>query len=48
MPRLTRNITAHEVSRRIVDDILREAADVSGEDSPTMVKMSHDILDDTF
>ncbi|KAI0394358.1 hypothetical protein F5Y17DRAFT_428098 [Xylariaceae sp. FL0594] len=40
---------AREASRRIVDDILREAEDdFSGEYSPTVVRMSHDILDDTF
>ncbi|KAI3317456.1 hypothetical protein HD806DRAFT_515122 [Xylariaceae sp. AK1471] len=42
---------AREASRRIVDDILitaGEAPEESLEYSPTMVKMSHDILDDTF
>ncbi|KAI1422297.1 DASH complex subunit Ask1-domain-containing protein [Xylaria sp. FL1777] len=42
---------AREASRRIVDDILITAGAVpeeSLEDSPTMVKMNHDILDDTF
>ncbi|KAG5944401.1 hypothetical protein E4U59_007289 [Claviceps monticola] len=41
---------AREASRRIVDDILTDAgAEVgSSEYSPTMVKMSKDILDDSF
>ncbi|KAI1297973.1 DASH complex subunit Ask1-domain-containing protein [Xylaria venustula] len=42
---------AREASRRIVDDILITAGampEESLEDSPTMVKVSHDILDDTF
>ncbi|KAI1272575.1 DASH complex subunit Ask1-domain-containing protein [Xylaria sp. FL0933] len=42
---------AREASRRIVDDILITAGaepEESLEDSPTMVKMSHNILDDTF
>ncbi|GAW18646.1 hypothetical protein ANO14919_081270 [Xylariales sp. No.14919] len=42
---------AREASRRIVDDILigaGAAPEESLEYSPTMVKMNHDILDDTF
>ncbi|KAI1361797.1 DASH complex subunit Ask1-domain-containing protein [Xylaria arbuscula] len=42
---------AREASRRIVDDILITAGaapEESLEDSPTMVKVNHDILDDTF
>ncbi|KAI1127193.1 DASH complex subunit Ask1-domain-containing protein [Nemania abortiva] len=43
---------AREASRRIVDDILITAGaapeEFLEEHSPTMVKMSHDILDDTF
>ncbi|KAI3338783.1 DASH complex subunit Ask1-domain-containing protein [Ustulina deusta] len=42
---------AREASRRIVDDILITAGAVpeeSLEDSPSMVQMNHDILDDTF
>ncbi|KAI2624310.1 DASH complex subunit Ask1-domain-containing protein [Hypoxylon sp. NC1633] len=42
---------AREASKRIVDDILITAGagpDDSSEYSPTMVKMNHDILDDTF
>lgn len=42
---------AREASRRIVDDILITAGaapEDSSEYSPTMVKMSNDILDDTF
>ncbi|KAI1379339.1 DASH complex subunit Ask1-domain-containing protein [Hypoxylon crocopeplum] len=42
---------AREASRRIVDDILITAGagpDDSSEYSPTMVKINHDILDDTF
>ncbi|KAI0185651.1 DASH complex subunit Ask1-domain-containing protein [Xylaria flabelliformis] len=41
---------AREASRRIVDDILITAgADPEeSENSPTMVKMNHDILDDSF
>ncbi|KAI0469438.1 DASH complex subunit Ask1-domain-containing protein [Xylaria cf. heliscus] len=41
---------AREASRRIVDDILITAGaePEESENSPTMVKMSHDILDDTF
>ncbi|KAI1148810.1 DASH complex subunit Ask1-domain-containing protein [Nemania diffusa] len=43
---------AREASRRIVDDILITAGaapeEFLEEQSPTMVKMSHDILDDTF
>ncbi|KAI0404590.1 DASH complex subunit Ask1-domain-containing protein [Xylaria palmicola] len=42
---------AREASRRIVDDILITAGaapEESLEYSPTMVKMNHDILDDTF
>lgn len=47
---LTRIIIAREASRRIVDDILVTAGAEreSPEHSPTMVKMNHDILDDTF
>ncbi|KAJ4300459.1 hypothetical protein N0V88_003134 [Collariella sp. IMI 366227] len=41
---------AREASRRIVDNILQTAGeDLEGSEySPTMVKMNHDILDDTF
>ncbi|KAI0198942.1 DASH complex subunit Ask1-domain-containing protein [Astrocystis sublimbata] len=41
---------AREASRRIVDDILITAGaePEESEHSPTMVKMSHDILDDSF
>ncbi|KAI0520785.1 DASH complex subunit Ask1-domain-containing protein [Xylaria bambusicola] len=42
---------AREASRRIVDDILITAGaapEESLEDSPTMVKVNHNILDDTF
>ncbi|KAI0549729.1 DASH complex subunit Ask1-domain-containing protein [Xylaria curta] len=41
---------AREASRRIVDDILITAGaePEESENSPTMVKMNHDILDDTF
>ncbi|KAI0165672.1 DASH complex subunit Ask1-domain-containing protein [Xylariaceae sp. FL1272] len=42
---------AREASRRIVDDILVTAGAIPEESedfSPTMVKMNHDILDDTF
>ncbi|KAI1734366.1 DASH complex subunit Ask1-domain-containing protein [Xylaria scruposa] len=41
---------AREASRRIVDDILITAGAEpdESENSPTMVKMNHDILDDTF
>ncbi|GAP82955.2 putative dash complex subunit ask1 [Rosellinia necatrix] len=42
---------AREASRRIVDDILVTAGAIpeeSLEDSPSMVKMNHDILDDSF
>ncbi len=44
-------VIAREASRRIVDDILITAGAVpeeSLEDSPSMVQMNHDILDDTF
>lgn len=45
-------VIAREASRRIVDDILITAGaapeEFLEEQSPTMVKMSHDILDDTF
>ncbi|KAI1172725.1 DASH complex subunit Ask1-domain-containing protein [Nemania sp. FL0916] len=44
---------AREASRRIVDDILITAGAIpeeeeSADNSPTMVKVSHDLLDDTF
>ncbi|KAL2132784.1 hypothetical protein VTI74DRAFT_3378 [Chaetomium olivicolor] len=42
---------AREASKRIVDNILQTAGEDpegSSEYSPTMVKMNHDILDDTF
>ncbi|KAH8156878.1 hypothetical protein CIB48_g11369 [Xylaria polymorpha] len=41
---------AREASRRIVDDILitAGAGPEESENSPTMVKMNHDILDDSF
>ncbi|KAI2625190.1 hypothetical protein GGS21DRAFT_531677 [Xylaria nigripes] len=41
---------AREASRRIVDDILITAGEAPEESeySPTMVKVNHDILDDTF
>ncbi|KAI0161762.1 DASH complex subunit Ask1-domain-containing protein [Hypoxylon sp. FL1284] len=42
---------AREASKRIVDDVLIRAGampEESTEDSPTMVKMNQDILDDTF
>ncbi|KAI1825918.1 hypothetical protein F4861DRAFT_499403 [Xylaria intraflava] len=41
---------AREASRRIVDDILITAGEAPEEEeySPTMVKVNHDILDDTF
>lgn len=45
------NNVAREASKRIVDDILLTAGaelEGSSEYSPTVVKMSHDILDDTF
>jgi DASH complex subunit ASK1 len=48
---LMKTVIAREASRRIVDDILITAGAVPEESleySPTMVKMSHDILDDTF
>ena len=43
--------TAREASKRIVDNILMTAGEYEGESeeySPTVVKMNHDILDDTF
>jgi len=42
-------LVAREASRRIVDDILLTAGvEESEEYSPAMVKMNHNILDDTF
>lgn len=43
--------TAREASKRIVDNILLTAGaelEGSSEYSPTIVRMSNDVLDDTF
>jgi DASH complex subunit ASK1 len=45
-------LAAREASKRIVEDLLLTAGagreDTDGEDSPSMVKMKDDILDDSF
>jgi DASH complex subunit ASK1 len=45
-------VVAREASKRIVEDLLMTAGagreESDGENSPTMVKMQGDILDDSF
>jgi DASH complex subunit ASK1 len=45
-------VAAREASKRIVEDLLLTAGigreDTDGEDSPSMVKVKDDILDDSF